>query len=204
MLTAIYSFRAVFLTFNGQPRDQHVYEHAHENKMIMLAPMWILAFFSITIGWFNTPFSLALEGFLEPATGEHAKIALFLELIVVTVSIIVSLFGFVYAYARYIRKEHWPLTLASWFTWLLPALENKWYVDRVYDAVIIRPLKAVSDWFARVFDPKVVDGAVNGVGGVLSEAGEAVRKLQNGAIPTYALSIFLGVVVVLFYFLFVG
>ena len=53
-------------------------------------------------------------------------------------------------------------------------------------------------------DPKVIDGAVNSVGGVISDAGEAVRKLQNGAIPTYAFSIFLGVVVVLFYFLFVG
>ena len=204
LLTAIYSFRAVFLTFNGEPRDQHVYNHAHENKMIMLAPMWILAFFSITIGWFNTPFSLSLEKFMEPAIGEHAKIALFLELIVVTVSVIVSLFGFVFAYARYIRKEHWPLVLAGWFAWLTPALENKWYLDRVYDAVIIRPIKAVASWFARIFDPKVIDGAVNGVGSVLSDAGEGVRKLQNGAIPTYALSIFLGVVAVLFYFLFVG
>jgi NADH-quinone oxidoreductase subunit L len=204
LLTAIYSFRAVFLTFNGEPRDQHVYDHAHENKMIMLAPMWILAFFSITIGWFNTPFSLALEAFLEPATGEHEKIALFLELTVVMISTVISLFGFVFAYARYIRKEQWPLTLASWFTWLTPALENKWYVDRVYDAVIIRPIKAVASWFARIFDPKVVDGAVNGVGSVMLDAGEVVRKLQNGAIPTYALSILVGVVAVLFYFLLVG
>ncbi len=204
LLTSIYSFRAVFLTFNGQPRDQHVYDHAHENKMIMLAPMWILAFFSITIGWFNTPFALSLEAFLEPATGEHEKIALFLELIVVTSSTIISLFGFVYAYARYIRKERWPLTLAGWFAWLSPALENKWYIDRVYDALIIRPIKAVSAWFAGFFDPKVVDGAVNGVGTVMLDAGEVVRKLQNGAIPTYALSIFLGVVAVLLYFLFVA
>ena len=204
LLTAIYSFRAVFLTFNGQPRNQHVYDHAHENKMIMLAPMWILAFFSITIGWFNTPFALSLEAFLEPATGEHEKIALFLELIVVLISTVISLFGFLYAYARYIRKEHWPLTLAGWFSWLTPALENKWYVDRVYDALIVRPIKAVSAWFAGFFDPKVVDGAVNGVGTVVLDAGELVRKLQNGAIPTYALSIFLGVVAVLFYFLFVA
>jgi NADH-quinone oxidoreductase subunit L len=86
----------------------------------------------------------------------------------------------------------------------MPALENKWYIDRVYDAVVIRPIKALASWFARIFDPKVVDGAVNGVGSVILDAGEVVRKLQNGAIPTYALSILLGVVAVLFYFLFVG
>ncbi len=204
LLTAIYSFRAVFLTFNGEPRNQHVYAHAHENSMIMLAPMWILAFFSITVGWVNTPFALALEAFLEPAIGEHEKIALFLELIVVTISTAISLFGFLYAYARYIRKERWPLTLASWFAWLSPALENRWYVDRVYDTVIVRPIKAVSGWLAGFFDPKVIDGAVNGVGSVVLDAGELVRKLQNGAIPTYALSILLGVVAVLLYFLFVA
>ena len=204
LLTAIYSFRAVFLTFNGQPRDQHVYDHAHENKMVMLAPMWILAFFSITVGWFNTPFALALEAFLAPATGEHEKIGLFLELSVVLMSTILSLFGFIYAYARYIRNERWPLTLAEMFTWLTPALENKWYVDRIYDAFVIRPIKAIASWFARIFDPKVIDGAVNGIGTVVIDAGEMVRKIQNGAIPTYALSIFLGVVAVLIYFLFVG
>jgi NADH-quinone oxidoreductase subunit L len=77
-------------------------------------------------------------------------------------------------------------------------------VDELYGAVIVRPLIAVSGWFARVFDPKVIDGAVNAVGDVTVDAGEAVRKLQNGAIPTYAFSIFLGVVVVLIYFIFAG
>ncbi len=204
LLTAIYSFRAVFLTFNGKPRDMHVYEHAHENKLIMVGPLWILAFFSITIGWFNTPFALAMEEFLSASTGHQEHVGLFLELVVVTISTIVSLFGLLYAWARYIRGEHWTLTLASWFAWLQPALDNKWYVDRVYDAVIVRPLAAVAGWFARVFDPKVIDGAVNAVGDVTVDAGEAVRKLQNGAIPTYAFSIFLGVVVVLIYFIFAG
>jgi NADH-quinone oxidoreductase subunit L len=202
LLTAIYSFRAVFLTFNGQPRDQHVYDHAHENKAIMLVPMWILAVFAIGIGWFNTPFALALEEFLAPAAGHHEKIGLLLELSVVAISTVVSLFGLLFAWARYVRHEQWPVTIANGFKWLQPALDNKWYVDRVYNAVIVRPILAVAGWFARVFDPKVIDGAVNAVGAVCLDAGGAVRKLQNGAVPTYAFSIFLGVVALLAYFLF--
>ncbi len=204
LLTAMYSFRAVFLTFNGQPRDEAVYNHAHENKMIMLAPMWILAFFSIVIGWVNTPFALALERFLEPSLGHEEWIGLFLELGVVLTSTVIALFGLLYAWARYIRNEQWTLTLARAFYWLKPALDNKWYLDQFYDAFIVRPTKAMASWFARIFDPKVIDGAVNAVGAVTLGAGQYVRKLQNGAIPTYAFSIFLGVVAVLVYFLFVG
>jgi NADH-quinone oxidoreductase subunit L len=204
LLTAIYSFRAVFLTFNGEPRDAHIYEHAHENKLIMTAPLWILAVLSIVAGLLNLPWVLTLEHFLEPAVGEEEKILVIIELSVMALSTVISLFGLVYAWARYIRKEQWPLTLANLFGWMRPALDNLWYVDRVYNFLIVRPLKAVAGWFAGFFDPKIVDGAVNGVGGVTLDLGEYVRRIQNGAIPTYAVSILLGAVAVLLYFLFIG
>lgn len=69
------------------------------------------------------------------------------------------------------------------FAFLKPTLEHKWYVDDLYTFFIVSPLKGISGWFARAFDPKVIDGAVNGVGGVINEAGEVVRKVQNGADP---------------------
>jgi NADH-quinone oxidoreductase subunit L len=204
LLTAIYSFRAVFLTFNGEPRDAHIYEHAHENKLIMTAPLWILAVLSIVAGLLNLPWVLTLEHFLEPAVGEEEKILVIIELFVMALSTVISLFGLVYAWARYIRKEQWPVTLANLFGWMRPALDNLWYVDRVYNFLIVRPLKAVAGWFAGFFDPKIVDGAVNGVGAVTLDVGEFVRRIQNGAIPTYAVSILLGAVAVLLYFLFIG
>ncbi|MBK8050148.1 MAG: NADH-quinone oxidoreductase subunit L [Anaerolineales bacterium] len=201
LLTGIYSFRAVFLTFNGKPRDQHVYDHAHESKAIMVVPLWILAFFSVFIGLINTPFALQLEQFLEPAIHPHSEAELMDELVVTAVSVVVSMLGLFYAWARYIRHEHWTESVANAFNWIKPALDNKWYVDRVYDAVIVRPLNAVAAWLARVFDPKIIDGAVNAVGSVTLDAGAAVRKIQNGAVPTYAFAILLGVVSLLAYFL---
>ncbi len=204
LLTAIYSFRAVFLTFNGEPRDPHVYEHAHESKLIMTVPLWILAVFSIVIGALNLPWALTLEHYLEPAVGEEEKIMVVIELFVIALSTVVSLFGLVYAWARYIRKEQWPLTLANFFIWMKPSLDNLWFLDRLYNSYIVRPLKAVAGWFAGFFDPKIIDGAVNGVGALTLDLGEYVRRIQNGAIPTYAVSILLGAVVVLLYFLFIG
>jgi NADH-quinone oxidoreductase subunit L len=170
--------------------------------MIMLAPMWVLAFFSVFIGLANTPFGLFLETFLEPATGEHEKIGVALELFVITVSTVIALSGFFYAWARYIKREAWTVKLVEPLKIFRHPIYNKWYVDRIYDFLIIRPFLAISGWFARFFDPKVIDGAVNAVGEVAQDGGEAVRKLQNGAVPTYAFSIFLGVVAVVLYFVF--
>ncbi|HRA68198.1 MAG TPA: proton-conducting transporter membrane subunit, partial [Caldilinea sp.] len=204
LLTAIYSFRAVFVTFHGQPRDQHIYNHAHESPSVMTIPLWILAVLSVVAGVINLPFVLTLDHWLEPVIGEHEQIPLVLELLGITISIVIAVFGVLIARARYLTHEPWVARLEQPFAFLKPTLEHKWYVDDLYTFFIVSPLKGISGWFARVFDPKVIDGAVNGVGGVINEAGEVVRKVQNGAIPTYALSIFLGVVAVLFYFLFVG
>ncbi|MBE2239831.1 MAG: NADH-quinone oxidoreductase subunit L [Caldilineaceae bacterium] len=204
LLTAIYSFRAVFVTFHGQPRDQHIYDHAHESPSVMTIPLWILAVLSVAAGVINLPFVLTLDHWLEPVIGEHEQIPLVLELLGITLSIVIAVFGVLIARARYLTHEPWVARLEQPFAFLKPTLEHRWYVDDLYAFFIVSPLKGVSGWFARVFDPKVIDGAVNGVGGVINGTGEVVRKVQNGAIPTYALSILLGVVAVLFYFLFVG
>ena len=204
LLTAFYSFRALFVTFHGEPRDAHIAAHVHESPRIMTIPLWILAFFAAVAGVINLPFVLTLEYWLEPAIGHHEAPGVAVELLGILLSILISFFGLLMAWAYYIRHEAWPANLAKPFSFLRNLIDHKWYVDELYGAVVVRPLVAVSGWFARVFDPKVIDGAVNAVGDVTVDAGEAVRKLQNGAIPTYAFSIFLGVVVVLIYFIFAG
>lgn len=202
LLTAFYAFRALFLTFNGQPRDQHLYDHAHESPMIMVVPLLILAFFSVTAGVFDIPFIRTLTSWLEPVVGDVAEVPIVIELLGIILSIIISFFGLLMAWAYYIRKETWPTSLAKPFNFLRPTLDRKWYVDEAYDKIIVAPLKGFAAFFANIFDPKLIDGTVNAVGSVCLDAGQAVRKLQNGAVPTYAFSILLGVVAVLIYFLF--
>ncbi len=204
LLTAVYSFRAVFVTFHGKPRDKHLYEHVHESPRVMTAPLWILAFFSLAAGLINLPFILTLDSWLKPVIGEHEHPALVVELLGILLSVVIAVLGILIARARYLTKEGWVERLVQPLAVLQPLVEHRWYVDELYSLLVVSPIQGISGWFARFFDPKVIDGAVNSVGGVISDAGEAVRKLQNGAIPTYAFSLLLGVVVVLFYFLFVG
>ncbi len=202
LLTAFYSFRAVFVPFHGSPRHQRLYNHAHESPPLMTGPLWVLAILSIFGGVLNLPFVLTLERWLEPALGHHEEPLLTLELIAITLSVIVAVFGFLMAYARYQTSEAWPRRLAAPFASLQPVVERKWYVDEFYMAVVVNPVRRLADWFADVVDEQWIDGAVNGVGRLSLTWGEQIRRLQNGVVPAYALSILLGVVAVVAYFVF--
>ena len=81
-------------------------------------------------------------------------------------------------------------------------LANKYYVDEVYDAAIVQPIRIVSEeglW--RGIDVRVIDAAVNGVGNAVGGASELLRRVQTGSVRTYAASFFLGVVLILGYYL---
>jgi NADH-quinone oxidoreductase subunit L len=200
LLTAIYAGRALFLVFTGKPRDQHLFDHAHESPRLMTIPLWILAALAALAGIVNLPFVLTFEEWLTPVLGEHTEPSLQLELLVLVLSLVVAVFGMLVAWARYDRGEGWSLRLGESFAFMQPALERKWYVDEIYDRVIIQPLRAVSAWFATFVDKGIIDGAVNGIGWISLWLGAWARKLETGAVPTYALSILIGVVVLLAYF----
>jgi NADH-quinone oxidoreductase subunit L len=201
LLTAFYSARMVFVAFFGEPRDQHLYDHAHESPPRMTIPLWILAVLSIIAGVINLPVILTFEHWLEPALGEH-EIGLTVELIAITLSVIISIFGVLLAYARYLSNERWAAALTAPFKAFEQGAQHKWYVDEFYMATVVKPLRALAGWFATVVDKLGIDGLVNGVGRTSLSLGESVRYLQNGSVPTYALSILIGVVAVTIYFVF--
>lgn len=202
LLTGIYTFRAIFMTFFGKPRDKQIAKHVHESEGIMIVPLYILAFFAVVAGLLNLPKLLTLEHWLEPVLGHVHEPSLVLELALMSVGALVALTGIYMAYARYVRHEAWTERLVKRFSGLQPVLEKKWYVDELYMAVIIDPLRALSEWFAGVCDALGIDGAVNGVGSVLLWTGGRLRLLNNGLVPTYALSIFVGVAAMVAYFVF--
>jgi NADH-quinone oxidoreductase subunit L len=81
-------------------------------------------------------------------------------------------------------------------------LENKYYVDEIYDAAVVQPIHIVSEqglW--KTLDVRLIDGAVNGVGAAVQGGSDALRRVQTGSVRAYAVSLFLGVVTVLGYYL---
>ncbi len=210
LLTAFYSFRAVFMAFLGAARDQHVHEHAHESPTVMTAPLWVLAVLAVIGGALNLPFLLTLEHYLEAAVGVPAFHPNWtMEVVLLVVSAVVAVAGVGLAYGRYIKGSstaagRFSAGVARLVGPFEPLARNKWYVDEIYAAWIVGPLLALSDWFNQVVDQGVVDGAVNLVGQANLALGGALRKVHNGLVPTYALSVFCGVVALLLWFVIGG
>ncbi len=210
LLTAIYSFRAVFMAFLGEARDQHVHDHAHESPAVMTRPLWVLAFLAVVGGALNLPVLLTMEHYLEAAVGApafHPNVTM--EFVLLAVSAVVAVAGVGLAYGRYVKGPSTGVgRISGGVARLVSPLElvarNKWYVDEFYAAWIVGPLLGLSVWFNQVVDQGVVDRAVNLVGQVSLSLGGNLRKMHNGLVPTYALSLFCGVVALLLWFVIGG
>ena len=210
LLTAFYSFRAVFMAFWGEERDHHIHEHAHESPTVMTAPLWVLAVLTLFGGSLNLPFLLTMEHYLEAAVGAPAFHPNFtMELVLLMVSAVVAVAGVGLAYGRYVKGSstasgRFSAGVARLVSPFEPMARNKWFVDEIYAAWIVGPLLGLSNWFNQVVDQGVVDGAVNLVGQANLTLGGALRKVHNGLVPTYALSLFCGVVALLLWFVIGG
>lgn len=208
LMTAFYSFRAVYRAFHGDPRDHHLVDHAHEQPGGMTRPLWILAAGSIFAGFLGLPAALGFPNlfatWLEPVFSsvphaEHASASL--ELLLLGVSGVIALLGILLAYLRYQRQSRWTLAVQRGLRPLQPVLEHKYWIDEIYMAVIVRPLRAFAQICFRFFDQAVIDGAVNGVGRVTALVGEGAARLQTGLISWYAISLVIGVIALLSYFI---
>ncbi len=144
---------------------------------------------------------LAIEN-CEPGEGAEAGDHTALELGLMVVSTIVAILGIGLATFLWLKNRQIPDRLATQYSGVYKLLLNKYYVDEFYDATIVQPIKVTStEALWRGFDVKVVDGAVNGAGYLVSGVSIVMRLLQNGSVKTYAMSTFVGAVAILAYYL---
>ena len=178
----------------------------------MILPLCALAVLSVAGGWIGLPLIAGgnqLKEFLQPlfsvaghaAPAEHAAHEVGLEITMMIVSLGIALSGIGLAWVMYIKKPLLPEKLSALFSSLYRLVYNKYFVDEAYDALIIQPIKNSSLWLWRLFDEKVIDGAVNGTAALVQGASGALRRLQTGQVQEYALGI-VGGVVAIFYIIF--
>ncbi len=206
-LTAFYMFRLLFLTFTGELRAApDVAHHVHESPAVMTIPLVVLAVLSIVGGWIGLPegwlWGPAFGGFLAPVTGhldlgEHGHAT---ELILMLITTALAAGGAGLAYVFYVRMPGLPLILA----WRLkPAYEllwNKYWIDELYDRVVVRPYVVASNLLWRIVDQVVIDGVVNGAATAVTTNGQLWRYVQDGNVQHYAF-VFLGGAIALLAFL---
>jgi NADH-quinone oxidoreductase subunit L len=207
-LTAFYMFRQLFMVFHGSSRSgDHVKAHIHESPPVMTAPLVILAVGSIFAGWLGAPEYLwgsIWHEWLQPVFGgdhgaEHAPVIT--EILVTLITLAVVAVGIYLAYAKYGRAEKAEPAPAVGNAGLQRLLLNSYSIDDIYDRLVVRPFTAGSDWLARVFDPAVIDGIVNGAARVTRGFSLIWRETQTGNIQHYLLGLLAGTLALLFYYL---
>jgi len=207
-ITAFYMFRLVFLTFYGDSRmDPDVEKHVHESPYSMTVPLMLLAVLSVAGGWIGIPEALGghnyFEAWLAPVFGSGTEGAahggghhsLTLEYLLMAGSVGVALCGIGLAWYLYRSRPSMPKEIAGRVPGLYDVVLNKYYVDEIYDAAIVRRIVSGSLWLWEAFDATFIDGIVNGVGALVQGAGERARRLQTGVVGNYALSLLLGAVI---------
>jgi NADH-quinone oxidoreductase subunit L len=200
ILTSFYMFRLVWLTFFGKNRYDEHHVHVHESPKNMTVPLMILAFLSLTGGWFAFP---ALFGgkdyftdFLSPVFGSReiagGEALHSLELTLSGVAMVAATLGLIVAWRMYSKDvKRGP------DTGLHKLLYNKYYVDEIYQAAIVGPLVWISrNILWKAVDEGTIDGAVNGIGYGVREIGDGVRHAQSGNTRSYAVWVLVGAVVV--------
>ena len=220
-MTAFYMFRLYFLTFTGQPRDKHAYDHAHESPKNMTVPLMILAVLSIFAGWWGIPWLHKGYGTFVKFGEEAHHIPP--NIILMLVSLAVAGSGIFLAYLMYYKKSISAEAMGARFKPIYTLLYNKYYFDEFYMATIVNPTYKFSEflfkfdqvvidgivngtakltlwwsWAKERFDTIIVDGAVNGTGYISLALGKAIRRTQTGQLQTYALVIFIGAVILIF------
>ena len=118
------------------------------------------------------------------------------------VSSVVALVGIGLAAFVWLKRREIADTAAQTFPGLHELLLNKYYVDEIYDALIVQPIRIASqEGLWRGVDVQVIDGAVNGTGSIVDGASMLLRRLQSGSVRAYAGSLLIGVVLILGYYL---
>jgi NADH-quinone oxidoreductase subunit L len=205
VFTAFYIGRQLVMVFFGSARTEEA-GHAVEPGLAMRLPLVVLAVFTIIAGVVNLPGTEWLSHWLAPVLGATVAEGLPFNLGVAVVFTLLALGGLggawvVYRTAFARASDPDPLMrLGGLFTFL----QRAWYIDWLYQNVIVKLFYAGSTFLARVLDIGGIDGVVNGVGVLVRNASGSLRKVQNGLVRSYGLLMLLGVVAVVAYFLLVA
>ena len=220
LLTATYMFRLVFMTFHGPSRsasatqaaasspasESNPSNHLHDAPPAMAFVLVVLAVGAVVAGWVGI--GARFEHFLEPSFGasvsavNEVAVEGASETTLMIVSVVVALAGIAMAAYFFLANRAAADRMADRFAGVHRLLANKYDVDEIYDAAIVQPIQIVSeDGLWKGVDVGLIDRAVNGVGRTVAEGGDILRRVQTGSVRAYAASLFLGVVLILGYYL---
>jgi NADH-quinone oxidoreductase subunit L len=214
VMTAFYMFRLLFLVFYPHPNAQGEHgQHAHEAPPPMRVPLLALAVLTSVAGFAGLPLTARgnlIGRYLDPVFNRyplpaelvgHAVHSPTWEAGMLLFSLLLAGLGIWLAWHMYLVRTELPERLSARFQGAYTLLQNKYYVDEIYDHVIVDPAKIAARWLWVQVDVLIVDAVVNWAGAFVRWDSTWVSRFQSGFVRNYALSIFLGVIAVVGYLL---
>ena len=204
--TAFYTARMLFLAFYSGPRmTREAAHHVHEAPGVMTLPLAVLAVLTVITGValgipseHGTRFARFLAPVFPVHEGGHGGFA---ALLVLVMAVLVFTAGVALAWVVYMAAPIRADAIGRPKTAVHALLLNAYYIDPLYDRVIVRPLLALSEFLARVFDLRLIDGLVNALGRSVVAWAAGIRHLQTGYTVNYALTMLAGAVAILAFLL---
>jgi NADH-quinone oxidoreductase subunit L len=203
-LTAFYIFRLIGLTFYGKPRYDESHVHPHESPATMTVPLIILAVLSIGGGFLGMPHIIGhnyIEHWLTPvfksawAILPPHHIVESTEIILIITSVTVAVIAVLISFKTFSKGEKLDAFSGS----LYNLLRDKYKVDELYDTIIVRPLRWMTEIFYKIFDVKIIDGAVNGLASFFMNLSVDWRRIQTGIVQDYAIFSVAGILAIILY-----
>jgi len=208
LMTAFYSWRLILMTFHGETRADHeTYHHVHESPWVILVPLIVLAVGAVFSGYLGYEYFVGhdMEHFWgasvffapENEVPHHAhEVPTWVKLVPLAVGIV----GIAIAYLLYMFRTDLPGKIAGATSGLYRFLLNKWYFDELYEAIFVRPAKALGFGLWKGGDGAVIDGlGPDGISQVTIDLAKRASKLQSGYVYHYAFVMLLGVAGLLTY-----
>ena len=213
-LTGFYIFRLILVTFFGQYRGAPVAGHGaahgatigeplaglHQPGMALMAPMWVLGALSLVGGVVDLPGSQWLNDFLVTAAPSATELSSGLVWGSMIAGLICALVGIGVAWSRYARGQS-PATDDVPASALVVFLRRRWLIDDLYDVVVVRPVLAFSRALRLGVEDDTLDAGSRGLGDAFGSLSAGLRGFQTGFLRNYTLTLFLGAVVILVYFI---
>ena len=214
-VTALYTFRLIFMTFHCQERmDKHTKEHLHESPWVVTVPLIILAVPTIAAGWLIDPivvgeyfrnviYVAANHDAIKQLSNEFTDVVGMMSHALSTAPFWLSLTGIFAAWYLYCVKTSIPEKIKNQFGIIYNLLDRKYYIDEFYSWFFANGARNLGTVLWKYGDVKIIDGFfVNGTAKVVAISASIVRRYQTGYIYHYAFTMIVGIVVILTFWLY--
>ncbi len=214
LLTSFYSWRLIFMTFFGESRSsKSVQDHVHESGNWMMAPLYVLALGALLAGFIFKDYFIGQNYedfwgsalFLKDAANNVMEAAHHVPGWVIASPFIVMILGFLIAVYAYIIKPETPAQFSGTFRYLYALSYNKWYIDEIYDYLLVNPAKKLGVFLWKKGDENIIDRfGPDGAAASVMALARKFRGLQSGYIYHYAFAMLMGIAAFVTWFVFIS